>query len=223
MRNSPDIPLVFTPANEPYLGIKSLLWFDRIICWALAANTPVARWTRDNVRSLTNLQHAACQVIPQGISIALSIRELIRQAYLFSALVLMRPLIERAAVISYLDENPDAVSLWETGWKNRDRPSLARMIKAMAGSVSQEDAQRVCSAHNHIVHGDPMSCYQNLVHLPPGGVGYASGKILDNAELCDAIAMEAQCYLVVVAGRMSRIFPDVQIPDVPGERESRSS
>jgi hypothetical protein len=37
---------------------------------------------------------------PQGISLALSIRELIRQGYLFAALVLVRPLIERAVRIS---------------------------------------------------------------------------------------------------------------------------
>jgi len=215
MENSAQVPPIFMPDNEPYLGIESVLWFDRIICWALEANSEVAKWTRDHSRSLSQLQRAACQVIPQGISIALSIRELIRQAYLFSAMVLIRPLIERAAVISYLDLHPDAVSLWEDGWRYRRRPSLATMMKEMSGRASKDEAQRICDAHNHIVHGDPLSCYHNLVHLQDGSIGYASGKILKNPKLCDGIAMEAQCYLVVLAGRMSRIFPDVDIREIP--------
>ena len=87
MANSTQIPPIFMPDNEPYLGLKSVLWFDRIICWALDANSEVAKWTRDHAHSLGGLQRAACQIIPQGISIALSIRELIRQGYLFSAIM----------------------------------------------------------------------------------------------------------------------------------------
>jgi hypothetical protein len=129
-----NIPPVFDPGNEPYLGLMSLLWFDRIICWAAEGNVRVASWTQLNRESLIPLQHAACQIIPQGIGIALSIRELIRQAYLFSSLVLIRPLIERAAIISYLDVNPDDVVLWENGWKCRVRPSLAKMMDTMGGT-----------------------------------------------------------------------------------------
>ena len=203
------------PGNEPYLGLKSVLWFDRIICWALEANAAVAKWTIDNKSSLTQLQHAACQVIPQGISIALSIRELIRQGYLFSAAILIRPLIERSAVISYLDLHPDAVTLWENGWEYGERPSLATMMNEMSGRESKKEAQRICSEHNHIVHGDPLSCYHNIVLLDNGSIGYASGKILNNPELCDGIAMEAQCYLIVLVGRMSMIFPNVHIHEMP--------
>jgi len=209
------IPSVFTPDNEPYLGIESLLWFDRIICWSMESNVKVATWTRENASSLTCLQRAACQIIPQGIGIALSIRELIRQAYLFSALVLVRPLIERAAVISYLDTHPEAVSLWEDGWRHGKRPSLATMLASMAGGVPVAEAQEICSAHNHMVHGDPLSCYNNLIGLADGGVGYASGKILDNPSLCDQVAMESQCYLIVLSARMSSIFPDVELEKVP--------
>src|SRR4030042_2763287 len=96
-------PTVFTPDNEPYLGLKSVLWFDRIIIWALAGNKLIAEYTHKHSKRLSPLQRAACQIIPQGINIALAIRELIRQGYLFPAVFLMRPLIERAAVISYLD------------------------------------------------------------------------------------------------------------------------
>lgn len=209
--------MVYTPDNEPYLGLVSLLWFHRIICWASEGNTRVAMWTQTNSSSLTSLQKAACQIIPQGIGIGLSLRELIRQAYLFSSLVLIRPLIERAAIISYLDANPNEVALWESGWRHCQRPSLAKMMDAMGGTENRKTAQQVVNAHNHVVHGDPLSCYHNIVKLPDGTIGYASGKILNNPELADAIAMEAQCYLVVLAARMSRIFPQVVIPQMPSD------
>lgn len=210
-----QIPPVFTPDNEPYLGMESVLWFDRIICWSMESNTKVANWTRDNASQLTPLQRAACQIIPQGISIALSIRELLRQAYLFPALVLIRPLIERAAVVSYLDTHPDAVSLWEGGWRHRERPSLATMLASMAGGVPVPEAQKICTVHNHIVHGDPFSSYNNLIGLPEGSLGYASGKMLDNRDLCDQVAMESQCYLIVLSARMSSVFPDVELKKTP--------
>ncbi len=210
-----EIPPVFTPDNEPYLGLESVLWFDRIICWSMESNTHVAAWTRRNSETLTSLQRAACQILPQGVGIALSIRELIRQAYLFSALILVRSLIERAAVVSYLDTHPSAVSEWENGWRYRERPKLATMLASMAGGVPVAEAQKICDAHNHMVHGDPLSCCNNLITLPDGAAGYASGKILNNRELCDEVAIESQCYLVVLSGRMSSIFPGAGLQSAP--------
>ena len=65
---------------------------------------------RTYATDLTPLQIAATEIIPQGVSIALSMRELIRQAYLFSAGILMRPLVERTGMIYYLQKNPEAVT-----------------------------------------------------------------------------------------------------------------
>jgi len=206
-------PAVFTPDNEPYLGLPSVLWFDRVITWTMAGNERVARYTHDHSGSLSTLQEAACQIVPQGINIALSVRELIRQAYLFPAMVLMRPLIERAAVISYLCLHPDAIQLWRGGWKFRERPSLAKMLQAMAGpNVDVNEARKICDAHNHIVHGDPVGSYHNLVQLGDGRPAYASSKILDSPDTADAIAMEAQCYLIVLTSRMAAVFPEVDVP-----------
>lgn len=121
---------VFTPDNEPYLGRDSVFHFDKVILSCLEANAEIAAYTHRN--ELNGLQQAACQIIPQGINLALSIRELVRQGYLFAAAVLMRPLIERAAIISYLHEKPEEVSLWQNGWKFRERPSLAKMLATIA-------------------------------------------------------------------------------------------
>src|SRR5450759_4137182 len=86
---------VFTPSNEPYLGRETLYAFDKLIIVCLETSAEIA--PRTHKIDKTDLQWAACQLIPQGISIALSIRELVRQGHLFGALVLIRPLAERAA------------------------------------------------------------------------------------------------------------------------------
>ena len=206
-------PAVFTPDNEPYLGLRAVLWFDRIIVWALEANHRVAAYTHAHKEELSPLQRAACQIIPQGINIALSMRELVRQGYLFPAMVLMRPLIERAAVLSYLADNPGAVPLWENGWKYAQRPPLAKMLQSMSGaSVDPTVAAKVCAAHNHLVHADPVGSYYSLVHLGDGRAAYASSKMLDSPDMAEAISMEAQRYLIVLAGRMAQVFPDAEAP-----------
>lgn len=79
-------PAVFTPDNEPYLGLPSLVWFDRVIVWALAGNKLVAAHTHENQAALNDLQRSSCQIIPQGINIALSIRELLRLGRRISSL-----------------------------------------------------------------------------------------------------------------------------------------
>jgi hypothetical protein len=211
-------PAVFMPDNEPYLGLPSVLWFDRIIVWALENNSRVAAHTHMRLDHLSALQKAACQIIPQGINLALSIRELVRQGYLFPAMVLMRPLIERAAVLSYLALNPGAVALWESGWKHAERPPLATMLQAMGGpEVNAAEARKICTAHNHIVHADPVGTYYNLVHLGDGRAAYASSKMLDSPDMADSICMEAQCYLIVLGARMAQVFADVEMQPMSNE------
>jgi hypothetical protein len=105
---------------------------------AMEKNAKIGPWTHG--RNLTPLQSAATELLPHGFSIALSIRELVRQGYLISAEILLRPLIERAAVISYLCETPSALPLWEAGWPHKSRPPLYKMLAAMRqtkGSVQE--------------------------------------------------------------------------------------
>ena len=203
-------PVVFTPDNEPYLGRETVYHFDQIIVSALEANRNIATFTHECADRLTPLQHAACQIVPQGINLALSIRELIRQGYLFAALVLIRPLLERAAIISYLHINPESIELWEQGWKYGERPSLKEMMRIMSDKADPAMTKAVCDVHNHIVHGDPISSYYNLINLGDGRLGYAVGKVIDHPELCDQVAIEAQCYLIVLIGRATGIFPQMR-------------
>ena len=203
-KQSEAIP-IFTPQNEPYLGRESVYHFDQVIISCLEANTDIAEYTHKN--SLSDLQKAACQIIPQGINLALSIRECVRQGYLFAAAVLMRSLIERAATISHLHEKPAEVSLWQNGWKFRERPKLAEMLATMNKEVDTKKAQEICDIFNSLTHGDPIGASFNLVKLSSGGLGYSVGKVLNEPEFCDFICYQSYCYLIVIMGRMAGVFP----------------
>jgi hypothetical protein len=76
--NGDQNDVIFTPDNEPYLGRELLHHFDNTICACLEQNAEIA--PRTHGLDKTDLQAAACQLIPQSISVALSIRELIRKA-----------------------------------------------------------------------------------------------------------------------------------------------
>lgn len=209
------MPIIYTPDNEPYLGRESVYQFDQVIISCLEANADVAAFTRSH--DLSDLQGAASQIIPQGINLALSIRELVRQGYLFGAAVLMRPLIERAAMITFLAEQPDKVFVWKTGWKHGERPSLAKMLSMMTNKYTQEEAQRIIDLFNHLDHGDPLGAEFNLVKLNDSALGYSVSKALDEPELCDFICFQSCCYLIVIMGRMAGCFPGIRVPELEGK------
>lgn len=196
---------VFTPENEPYLGRESVHHFDELIISCLEINQRISKFTYEN--ELNRLQKVARQIIPQGINLVLTIRELVRQGYLFGALVLQRPLIERVAIISYLHENQDKIPLWENGWKHRQRPSLEEMLKSMSGKKDDKRTKLVCDTFNHLVHGDPLGADWNLVQSRTTGLGYSVGKVINDPELCDFICYLTQMYLVVLMSMMAACFP----------------
>ena len=133
---------VYLPHNEPYLGRASVYNFDQVIMSCLKQNADVSAYTHRT--RLSDLQKAACQIIPQGINLALTIRELIRQGYLFGALVLMRPLIERTATISYLYSNPKEIEAWKAGWEYKERPKLPVMLEFMSDKHDISETKQIC-------------------------------------------------------------------------------
>lgn len=125
--------VVFTPDNEPYLGRELLFHFDQLICSAMEQNAITAPTT--HVKSLTDHQRMASQVIAQALSITLSIRELVRQGYLFGAHVLLRAMVERSAILLYLHLHPEEIEKWNRGWHQQDNvPGLAKMFDAFKKS-----------------------------------------------------------------------------------------
>jgi len=207
MKDRKDEP-VFMPYSEPYLGRESVYHFDQLIISCMEVSQKVSQYTHQN--ELNRLQKTASQIIPQGVNLALAIRELVRQGYLFGALVLQRPFIERVAVISFLYEHQDKIPLWENGWKHGQRPSLKEMLNSMSGKKDEEMAKLVCDTFNHLVHGDPIGAEWNVVQSKKTGLGHSVGKVINDPELCDFVCFQTQMYLVVLMSMMAACFPDLK-------------
>lgn len=203
------MPVVFTPDNEPYLGLADLAVFDQLICSAMEQNAIIA--PASHRRALTDHQKMACQVIAQALSIAFSIRELIRQGFLFGGHVLLRPLTERAAILLYLHDYPTEIDKWNRGWQFNEAPSLAKMFDAIQAKLQQGQTvpgRDLTSQMNSLSHAKPDSAPWNMVLLGDMRQGHAVSKILDRPELCVDLCANAIPWLVVVTGMMSAYFPD---------------
>jgi len=66
--------LIFTPDSEPYLGRQTVHVLDQVIVTCLDVNARTAPLTHEISKS--ELPLAACQIIPSGVSLAPSIREI---------------------------------------------------------------------------------------------------------------------------------------------------
>ena len=207
--DSKERPVVFTPDNEPYLGRTLLFHFDQLIRSAMEQNTVTAPMSHGRV--LSDHQRMACQIIPQALSISLSIRELIRQGYLFGAHVLVRALVERAAILLYLHLYPEDIDRWNRGWHQQDAPSLARMFDAIQARQQRNPSVRgrdLTASMNSLLHAKPDSAPWNLVSVGEKGLGHAVSKILNRPELCDELCANVIPWVVVVQGMMAAYFPN---------------
>lgn len=197
---------VFTPGNEPYLGRETVHALDNLIIACMESNKVIAAYTHKIVK--TDMQQAACQLIPQSISIALSIRELIRQGYLFGAFVLVRPLAERAAILLYLQGNPHEIEKWKRGWKHNDAPSLAQMFDVIGSEKFAGTGRDLTRPFNDILHGKPDSAVWSLVAIDEDTLGHGSSKNLSNPVMCDDISLQTAAWLAVIVAMMSAYFPN---------------
>lgn len=197
---------VFTPKNEPYLGRETVRIFDELIVVCMETNARTAPHTHEIQKN--DLQWAACQIIPSGISLALSIRELVRQGYLYGALVLLRPLAERAITILYLQRFPQNAGIWTRGWNHKERPTLAHMFNEIGGDKFPNCGPEMTRALNSLIHGDPASAQWNLVQSGENSVGHAISKILNRPDLCDLACRDAAGWMAILLAMMEAIFPE---------------
>ena len=207
--------VVFTPDDEPYLGRQSVYQFDTIIQLFVEEQLRIAVLTRHG--RLSPLQEAAGELVPSASSIALSIREFVRQGYLLSAAILKRPLFERVATLSYLIEHPDAVNLWRDGWPHGSRPSLKERIRAMHNASGERTAGRpppteatirqVLDEMNSLVHGDPVAALHGAVLMDDGRAGYTISKDVRSPNRADEVCFFATMMLVVLLARSTQLFP----------------
>jgi|SRR5579872_2720328 len=220
-------PIVFTPDNEPYLGLTSVFALDVTISACLDLSGKVAPTTHEMEKS--DLQEAACQLVPQAINLTLAVRELVRQGYLFGALILLRSLIERVAILRYIISSPEGIDLWKRGWNHKEAPCLAKMLGAMqkegklkSDAVSEAalkvlyllaqdeptfDIIEITGPLNDAVHGKPASAVWTVVPVGGDRFGHAPSKILNNPLLCDRICLPALAMLLVLQTTIAEVFP----------------
>jgi hypothetical protein len=150
---------------------------------------------------------SAPEIIPQGISIALSIRELIRQAYLYSAGILMRPLAERTGTIYYLREHPKALEAWRRGWPRRSQPSLDALLAVLHPAASSDTHESLRTMMHKLVHSDPAGSVYNLFRRADGALVFPSGKVIDQPDACDFVSIAGRHYLERLIAIAVEIFP----------------
>lgn len=196
---------VYLPHNEPYLGRARLLAFDLAIPEAMRTNTEVAQRTFGS--ALSPLQIAATEIIPQGVSIALSIRELIRQGYLYSATILVRPLVERTGTICYLRDNPDATEAWRNGWPRTAQPSFSDLLACLHPRSADSNQESLKVMMHELVHSDPEGSAYNMFRRDDGALVFPSGKIVDQPAMCDFVSTAGCYYLKRLVQIAAAIFP----------------
>lgn len=201
------MPAIFTPDNEPYLGRELLFHLDQIISAALEQS--VAK-TSVIGSELTEHQHMASQVIAQSLSIALSIRELIRQGYLFGGHVLLRSLVERQTILLYLHIYPAEIQRWNRGWHSGDAPGLSKMLDEIQKKSDGDLTVRgkdLTKAMNSLLHAKPESAWWSLIQLDTNAMGHTASKTLNRPELCDALCADVIPVLFIVQAMMNAYFP----------------
>jgi hypothetical protein len=202
-------PPVFLPHNEPYLGHPTLLEFDQAIPSAMKINARIAQGTFN--RQLSPVEQAAAQLIPQAVSIALSIREMIRQGYLFSAGLLLRPLIERVGTVEYLRVHPEAVEAWHAGWPRKAQPCLQELLEAtsQAEAADGDELKTFANMLHKLIHPDPTGGLWNMIIHENGRPAFSSGKIFDDPQLCDFVSVTACRFLALAMRIAENIFEPV--------------
>ncbi|MEX8493248.1 hypothetical protein [Sphaerotilus sp.] len=189
---------------------------DVLISVTIEQNSSTRESTHDTDHS--DQQKMAIQVSSQAISISLSIRELIRQGYLFGAHVLLRPLVERSMILLYIYEYPADIKHWNNGWEQGKAPGLPKMIDRIAakGTGTPEiKGSEMLRSMNSLMHSKPDSAYYNLVPAGEDRVGFASSKILNRPELCDSLCADVIPQLAIVGAMLNHYFPKVSLPSVP--------
>lgn len=188
--------IIFSPADEPYRGRSSLLHFDQMLVMAYERGAEIAPLTSQSY--LNRLARALVDIVPLGVSIAASIRELVRQAYLPSGIVLLRPLVERAAVANWLLNHEDDLLLWESGWSYKKRPSLRRMLRNLNPEGEDNILQLIVNDFNSTIHAEPAGSRRLTQSHPRHGRAYSMGKVTNEPDLCDKLCFTAASMLIVL-------------------------
>ncbi len=151
--------------------------------------------------------------MPGACSVAFSVRELIRQAYLLAARILLRPLIERVSTFTYLIDHDEAITSWQSGWPHSSRPSLQTRLRTIGGrdnvppAIVTAGLKDLLDDFNSVVHGDRRSAHNSAVLLPDGAPGYTVSKDTASPARADEICSCASAFAMVLTVRCGDVFP----------------
>lgn len=209
--------VIFTPDNEPYLGLVEVKALDDVIVATVNEMERAKPFTAS--KELTAHQKVAILIIPSGVSLCLSIRELIRQAYLHGALTLLRPVLERTITLQYLRLHPDALPIWENGWKYSERPKLHEMTKSLFSDHLDKELREVLSGNNWTVHQVLTKEGNDMVHggidallknvnFAEQGPTTSTGKVVNRPDLAKKAALECATWLAILLTESSAAFPE---------------
>ncbi|MFC0864561.1 DUF5677 domain-containing protein [Sphaerimonospora cavernae] len=200
------------PATDPYSSLSGVIFLDEKLEMLQSRITRIGESSRKS-SNLTRLQKAALQLVPASASIAKSIRQMIKDGYLLSAMILFRHLIERIATLSYLREHQEAVDLWEAGWPHGQRASLRKRLATLIPGASEEILSRFGDAvakYNSLIHGDPLAAQQGLIKLSENDVVYVSDRDYVTLIRAGSIALETAIAVVFLIVMIDAIFPDTK-------------
>ncbi|MEM1020398.1 MAG: DUF5677 domain-containing protein [Pseudomonadota bacterium] len=209
--------VIFTPEDEPYLGMAEIKALDDLIVKIMRELERAKPHTGSD--QLSAHQKAAILLIPSAVSLCLSVRELIRQAYLHGALTLLRPILERTITIQYLRLHPNALVIWEKGWEYRKRPKLYQMTESLfAGHLDDELRELLSESNlsihqiltkegNDMVHGGLDGLLKNVT-LGENGPVSSPGKVLNRPDLAKKAALECTAWLTMLMVESSVAFPE---------------
>lgn len=197
------------PPDDPYSTIEGVKFLDEKIAQLEVGLRRIARISRKDAE-LSSIERAAFQLIPASASIAKSIRQAVKSGHLLSAAILLRPLLERVATLAYLESNPQAVTLWESGWPHGQRPSLRTRLQAIlpeaGGAVIAGFMQDVAN-YNSLIHGDPAAARVSLAQVEQSSYAYISDKDYVTPERAHGISFSAALNVVFLLLVIDRVFP----------------
>lgn len=109
----------------------------------------------------------------------------------------------------YLSKNPDALPIWDDGWKYSMRPKLKQMVECLNEELLQgKYASLKGFTHelNSATHGDSLSAQWNVIFRADGTPVLPVSKNLSSPQLADEICAEVIPWLAATMGIMSATF-----------------
>jgi len=205
-------------ATDPYLGRLPLHALDLLIPALCAVNQEAANWTKTHESGMSELQNACCYIIPNAVQISLSIRELIRSGYLFSAKILIRSLVERVLVISVFQKKPEKIEKWLKTKGTNNKPSYAEMLESIEefkrfSEIEGVDMITLIKGYiddlHSVVHVDVLGLHQNTLLTSEGELRYLSGADHNNPLLADEVCQQTLIFITLLMSRIAQIFPEI--------------